>query len=179
MIVANTFSLMKTSRQIRYENARALAVDGPADFARKLSDISDKSMSGQQANQIIGPNASRGIGDDIARRVEKAYGKEEGWLDNDHNQNNLEALISGANNVLSDEAKALIRCVVQLDTVGDLARKTFVYSRGLLQLSASYTELQTGSARAQVLAEIESHLPPPSSPRIETPEPRHERKNKK
>lgn len=179
MIVTTTLSIMKTCKEVRYENARALAAAGPADFARRVSDVSEKPMSGQQANQIIGPSATRGIGDDIARRIEAAYGKENGWLDNDHNKNDLDAAISGDNNALSDEAKALIRCVVQLDRVGDLARKTFVYSRGLLQLSASYTELQTGSARSQQLAEIDALLLPPSSPRREIPEPKHDRKNKK
>lgn len=167
---------MKTSREIRYENARALAAAaGPADFSRKLSDVSDKPMSGQQANQIIGPSATRGIGDDIARRIEQAYGKEKGWLDNDHTKNNLDASISGEGNALSDEARQLILCVGQLDSVGDLARKTFIYARGLLQLSAAYEELQTGSARSQMLAETDQLL----NPRVDIPGSTHDRKRKK
>lgn len=176
MIVADTLTIMKTCKEVRYENARALATAGPADFARKVSDVSEKPMSGQQANQIIGPSATRGIGDDIARRIEAAYGKEEGWLDNDHNKNALDALISGSNNALSNEANALIACVVELDTVGDLARKTFAYTRGLLYLSAAYEESQTLSARSQMLAETDQLL----GPRVDIASgPKNERKRKK
>ena len=69
---------MKTCLELRLENARALAVDGPAEFARKLD------MTGQQANQLIGPNPKRGIGHDKAREIERTHGKEPGWLDHDH-----------------------------------------------------------------------------------------------
>lgn len=176
MIVVDTLVTMKTCKEVRYENARALASEGPAEFARKLSDVSDKPMSGQQANQIIGPSASRGIGDDMARRIETAYGKETGWLDTDHAKNDVHLLINVDNNVLSDEAKELIACVVRLDSVGDLARKTFLYTRGLLQLSSAYEELQTGSARSQMLAETDQLL----NPRVDkAPGPRHERKHDK
>lgn len=170
---------MKTASEIRRINAMSLATEGPAAFAHRVAESSGSNMTGQQANQIIGPNPTREIGNNKAREIELAYGKEIGWLDNDHTRNDVDAAISGDNNALSDEAKALIRCVTELDKVGDLARKTFIYSRGLLQLSASYTELQTGSARSQQLAEIDSLLSPPSSPRREIPEPIHERKNKK
>jgi hypothetical protein len=167
---------MKTSRQIRYENARALALTtGPADFARKLSDVSEKQVTGQQANQIAGPNPTRGIGSDVARRIEQAYGKEEGWLDTDHTKNELDLSISGQSNGLSDEAAQLILCVRQLDSVGDLARKTFVFTRGLLQLSAAYEELQTGSARSQMLAETVQLM----SPLVDIPGPPHAKKRNK
>lgn len=176
MMAAATLKAMKTSREIRYENARSLAAAaGPADFARKLSEVSDKPMSGQQANQIIGPAATRGIGTDVARRIEKAYGKEKGWLDTDHTKNGIDALISGPNNALSDEAIQLILCVRQLDSVGDLARQTFTYTRGLLQLSAAYEELQTAMARSQMLAETDQLL----NPRVDIPGPTHDRKRRK
>jgi hypothetical protein len=164
---------MKTSRQIRYENARSLAVDGPADFARKLSDVSEKPVSNQQVNSIIGPNASRGIGDDIARRIEQAYEKEEGWLDHEWDD---KAGISEANSPLSDEAKSLILCVERLDGTGDLARKTFTLHQGLLLLSSAAAELQTGFVRSQMLADLEHQLGPTQS---EFPGVPSERKHKK
>lgn len=163
---------MKTSRQIRYENARALATDGPADFARKVSDVSDKPMSGQQANQIIGPNANRNIGDDIARRIELAYEKEEGWLDHDWG---AKTTINEAITPLSDEAKSLILCVARLDGIGEIARKAFGYHTGLLLLSSAAAELQTGSVRSQMLAEIERLFGPTQS---ESSEASHERKRR-
>jgi hypothetical protein len=162
---------MKTCKEIRYENARTLAVEGPAEFARRLGDASGKPMSGQQANQIIGPNANRGIGDDVARRIEKAYGKEEGWLDHEWTGKDS---ISGAISPLSDEAKSLILCVERLDALGELSRKTFAYHTGLLQVSAAAAELQTTSARAQMLEQIERTL----SPRFDIPGNQHGKQKK-
>jgi hypothetical protein len=160
---------MKTSAEIRLINAQALATGGPAEFARRME------MTGQQANQIIGPHPKRQIGSTQARKIEEAYGKEIGWLDNDHSKNNVDVLISTANHALSEEAKDLILCVAQLDTVGDLARQTFVYARGLLHLSSAFAELQTGVARSKMLAETERLL----SSGLEISGPTNDRKNKK
>jgi len=77
---ANSIS-MKTCLELRLENARALAGNGPAEFARKVN------ITGQQANQMIGPNPTRGIGHEKAREIERAHGREVGWLDHDHSQN--------------------------------------------------------------------------------------------
>ena len=145
---------MKTSTEMRLENARALKGDGTtADFARLLE------MEPQQANQIIGPNPKRGIGDDMARRIEIAYEKEIGWLDHDHTCG-MDTSNSDQNPALSDEAKSLILCVVRLDSVGELARKTFLLHTGLLQVSAAFTEFQTGAAQSQMLAEVDKILGP-------------------
>lgn len=164
---------MKTCRQIRYENARALAIGGPAEFARKLSDVSEKPVSNQQVNSIIGPNASRGIGDDVARRIEQAFEKEEGWLDHEWGG---KTAIKGDITPLSDEAKSLILCVERLDGLGPIARKAFVYHTGLLLLSSASAELQTGSVRLQMLSELEQHL---GSTQTESPGATSERNHKK
>jgi hypothetical protein len=42
---------MKTVKEIRLENARSLAPDGPAEFARRIE------SSTQQVNQVMGPVA--------------------------------------------------------------------------------------------------------------------------
>ncbi len=157
---------MKTCKDIRRENARSLATEGPAEFAKRVSDASGVHMAPQQANQLIGPSADdpekgRGIGDEIARRIERAYDKEEGWLDHEQSSKTSN---SEANRLLSDEAKNLILWIERLDALGDLARKTFAYHQGLLLLSSAATELQTGSARAQMLAELQHLLGPPSEP---------------
>lgn len=142
---------MKTSKEMRLENARALA-DSPAEFAKCLG------MSNQQANALIGPNPVRGIGDEKAREIEEAFGREIGWLDHDHTVDISDASNSASYNALSGEALALIECVRRLDSVGDLARKTFILHSGLLQVSSAFSELQTGSARSQMLAEAERLL---------------------
>src|ERR1700742_2415248 len=103
---------MKTSKEMRLENARALA-DSPAEFARCLG------MSNQQANALIGPNPVRGIGDEKAREIEEAFGREIGWLDHDHTVDISDASNSGQYNALSGEARALIECVRHLDGLGD------------------------------------------------------------
>jgi plasmid maintenance system antidote protein VapI len=79
MIDAAIIRPMKTVKEIRLENARSLATEGPAEFARQIE------SSTQQVNQVIGPSPSRNIGDKLARRIESAFGKPEGWLDVQHN----------------------------------------------------------------------------------------------
>lgn len=161
---------MKTCAEMRRENAQALAADGPADFAKRLG------MPGQQANQIIGPNPTRNIGDAKAREIEEAYEKERGWLDHDHSpQHSFEPLISGQNTPLSDEARELILCVTRLDAAGQISRKTFRLHTGLLSLSAASTELQTGLARSNMLAEADRLL----AARLEIPEGSNDREHKK
>lgn len=78
MIEAATIAAMKTVKEIRLENARALATDGPAEFARAIDSTT------QQVNQFMGPNPTRNIGNTIARRIEEAFGKPVGWLDVEH-----------------------------------------------------------------------------------------------
>jgi len=71
---------MNTVANIRRENARELAsqIGGHAELARRLG-ISDSQM-----NQTIGRNPSRNIGNNLARRIEQACGKEIGYLDSSH-----------------------------------------------------------------------------------------------
>jgi hypothetical protein len=55
---------------------------------------------------------------------------------------------------LSDEALDLILWVIQLDRLGDLARKTFSAHKGLLQLSAAAAELHDLPRALQSAEEI-------------------------
>jgi plasmid maintenance system antidote protein VapI len=73
-----------TREEIRRENARRLATDngGLAEFGRILG------MEPSQVSQLIGKNPHKNIGNSIAKRVEQAYGKPEGWLDIVHSQEN-------------------------------------------------------------------------------------------
>lgn len=76
---------MDTITQRRYLNARTLmsqAGGGPVRFAERLSTI--KFMSKQQASHVVGERPVKGIGHDLARRIELAYGMKPGWLDQDH-----------------------------------------------------------------------------------------------
>lgn len=71
-----------TSSSIRLENFRELIkkAGGPAEAARKLD------MDDSQLSQIAGKHPSRNIGTSLARRIEKAFRKAEGWLDVPHAQ---------------------------------------------------------------------------------------------
>jgi SOS-response transcriptional repressor LexA len=89
MIDSKTIPAMKTVKEIRRENARSLATDGPAEFARKIG------SSTQQVNQTIGPNPTRNIGDALARRIEAAYERPLGWLDLDHTTRRADGPIYG------------------------------------------------------------------------------------
>ena len=71
-----------TSSDIRLANLRELIkkAGGPAEAARKLD------MDDSQLSQIGGKHPSRNIGTSLARRIEKAFRKPEGWLDMPHAQ---------------------------------------------------------------------------------------------
>lgn len=55
-----------------------MAGDTLSEFTRKLE------VSSAQAAHIVGPNPIRGIGGQLARRIELAYDKPAGWLDSDN-----------------------------------------------------------------------------------------------
>lgn len=69
-----------TILNVRLDNARALAqqVGGQQKFADRLN------MSRQQASHIIGRKPYKGIGHQLARRIEEALDVPIGWLDVDH-----------------------------------------------------------------------------------------------
>lgn len=68
--------------QIRKANARALAdsLDTHADFAEKIDRVPT------QVSRIIGKNATKGIGNRMARHIEECFGKPRGWLDQLHQE---------------------------------------------------------------------------------------------
>ena len=71
-----------TSSDIRLQNLRELIkkTGGPAEAARRLD------MDDSQLSQIAGKHPVRNIGTALARRIEKAFRKAEGWLDVPHSQ---------------------------------------------------------------------------------------------
>src|SRR5476649_1059219 len=71
-----------TSSSIRLANFRALIkkAGGPAEAARQLD------MDDSQLSQIAGKQPIRNIGSTLARRIEKAFHRPEGWLDVPHSQ---------------------------------------------------------------------------------------------
>lgn len=98
---------MKTSAEIRRENARRLAAEigSPADLARRLE------MSDSQMGQLIGRNPVRNIGPKIARRIEEVCGRPTGWLDVDHGDVTPTSLTE----FQQREAKAIIERLSDVD----------------------------------------------------------------
>jgi SOS-response transcriptional repressor LexA len=80
--MATVVDMAATSSTIRLANLRALIkkVGGPAEAARKLD------MDDSQLSQIAGRHPIRNIGPTLARRIEKAFNRPEGWLDVPHSQ---------------------------------------------------------------------------------------------
>jgi plasmid maintenance system antidote protein VapI len=145
---------MKTIEEIRLENARALAVEGKAAFSEAIG------MSAQQVNQIIGPNPSRNIGPNVARRIEQAFGMETGWLDVVHTaeQEFVNSAIRGAKKPLSDEAAELIQCVIRIDAIGEPARILFRAQMEILAVAASLTKAHDSLAIRENLDWAEEYL---------------------
>jgi phage repressor protein C with HTH and peptisase S24 domain len=69
-----------TREETRRENARNLAhtIGGFTEFGRTVG------MEASQVSQLIGKNPVKNIGNSIARRIEVAFAKPEGWLDQTH-----------------------------------------------------------------------------------------------
>jgi plasmid maintenance system antidote protein VapI len=71
--------LLPTIERIRRRNAQSLTDRiGTTAFA----DITG--IGSARASHLVGRNPSRNIGHKMARRIERAFGKPEGWLDADH-----------------------------------------------------------------------------------------------
>lgn len=90
-----------TREEIRRENARNLAdqAGGQVEFGRALN------MVPSQVSQIIGKTPVKNIGNSIAKRIEQAFNKPDGWLDVQHcNREQVEvAEAPGAKPVTDDE----------------------------------------------------------------------------
>ena len=72
--------MMKTIKEIRRINARSLrdAAGGNSSFAEQI----DRDPT--QTSRFMGENATKGIGDDMARHIEKCFDLPVGWLDKEH-----------------------------------------------------------------------------------------------
>ena len=73
---------MKRKEKTRLKNAQSLITEqesgNKAEFAKKIE--TDPSY----IYQIFSEVTSKNIGDDLARRIERAYNKPDGWMDNNH-----------------------------------------------------------------------------------------------
>lgn len=83
------------------------------DTAAALAEAAGTSPS--YISQIVSKKATREIGDDLARRLEKAAHKERGWMDHNHSKHNAAAVpTQGKVGALTRHEEAIISIYRQL-----------------------------------------------------------------
>jgi len=124
---------MKKISQIRVQNARTLSdkVGNRAEFARLLG------MSDSYMWQILGDKQVRNIGNSIARRMEKACDKPEGWLDTEHPYSEKEYLKSTGEAALKPNETGL----------SDISLEA-------LQVARAFDRIQSSAQRNAVVAQL-------------------------
>lgn len=120
--------LVTTYADISRNNARGLAhaVGGFARFAEKVG------VSESQVSQILGKNPIRNIGVKTARRIEEAFDKPLGWLDQPHEtSSSTEASLSHdlaetELRILRDQVSKAAACLRAFQAANDIDRQHLV-----------------------------------------------------
>lgn len=169
-----TSTAMKTTSDIRRENARRLAREAGsnAQLAR------DMKMSDSQMGQLIGENPTRNIGPNLARRFEQVGGKPMGWMDLPHE----EAVIKSLRSMQLEELRKIAESLSDSDLSRCLAMIQEMYAHLALgkdqvlekvnSLSASYSGniVATAPHEGSITKEGERSDGGPRSPRIKDSE---------
>lgn len=117
---------------IRRANVRALITQlgGQAEFGRRID------MSDSQVSQLVGEKHTKNIGNIIARRIEKALGKPEGWLDVDQTREFA----------TSFETRKVVSYEGDNPDVVEIPRVKLRLSAGITGFSTEVDESERGSA---------------------------------
>ena len=115
--------------EIRLENARYLAnsIGGVVAMAERLG------KSQPQVSHFIGGNPVKNIGNKIARQIEEAFNKENGWLDNCHTESS-----DMAHNALSNTTKKTNFLAIPLGLLEEHDFCTFINSLNKLEYEKVY-----------------------------------------
>ncbi|NOR81208.1 MAG: hypothetical protein GQ529_10325 [Methyloprofundus sp.] len=115
--------------EIRLENARYLAnsIGGVVAMSVRLG------KSQPQVSHFIGGNPIKNIGNRIARQIEEAFDKENGWLDNCHTESS-----DMAHNALSIATKKTNFLAIPLGLLGEHDFCTFINSLSKLEYEKVY-----------------------------------------
>ena len=115
--------------EIRLENARYLAnsVGGVVAMSVRLG------KSQPQVSHFIGGNPIKNIGNRIARQIEEAFDKENGWLDNCHTESS-----DMAHNALSNATKKTNFLAIPLGLLEEHDFCTFINSLNKLEYEKVY-----------------------------------------
>ncbi|UQV43408.1 S24 family peptidase [Janthinobacterium lividum] len=101
-----------TREEIRRENARSLAdlAGGQVEFGRAVN------MVPSQVSQLIGKSPVKNIGNSIAKRIEQAFNKPDGWLDVRHRDVEEAEVVdlSGARLVTDDDDLAPVMVAIRM-----------------------------------------------------------------
>lgn len=110
------------------------------------------------------------FGERVARRLEKDYAMGVGFLDRDPDPKPAN---TGQKHPLSAEAELLIQCVLRLDGLGELARKTFAGHTHLLLLAEQMLGMQDAQVERELHLEeqkLASHIEQQRAPKHATRE---------
>jgi len=115
--------------EIRLENARYLAnsIGGVVAMAERLG------KSQPQVSHFIGGNPVKNIGNKIARQIEEAFDKENGWLDNCYTESS-----DMAHNALSNTTKKTNFLAIPLGLLEEHDFCTFINSLNKLEYEKVY-----------------------------------------
>lgn len=130
-----------TYAEISRENARSLAesIGGLAKFADRVG------MADTQVSQILGKNPVRNIGVKMARRIEEAFQKPLGWIDQRHEEIEvgilsdaaIDPLLSTELRILQDKVNKAVACLRAYGTASEPDQRHLI--------SVALTILEEGS----------------------------------
>jgi hypothetical protein len=119
-----------TNSDISRLNARYLA-----ESAGGFKQFGDKvGLTNARVSQLIGKNPSRNIGTRVARRIEVAFDKPRGWIDQHHDKNGLTALSAAAMNdrlstelrILKEQVAKASVCLRSVETANEIDKRNLV-----------------------------------------------------
>ncbi|PXX42038.1 hypothetical protein [Undibacterium pigrum] len=130
-MVENTQERTSIYSDISRANARYLAesVGGFRRFGEKVG------LAEAQVSQLLGKNPRRNIGVKIARRIEEAFEKPLGWIDQRHEEAGLAELSEAAMNellstelgILRDQVAKVSACLRATATANEVDKKNLIH----------------------------------------------------
>lgn len=129
-LVENSQDRTSTYSDISRTNARYLAdsVGGFRRFGERVG------LAESQVSQLLGKNPSRNIGVKVARRIEEAFEKPLGWIDQRHGESGLAELSEVAMNellstelrILKDQVAKVSACLRATETANEIDKRNLI-----------------------------------------------------
>jgi hypothetical protein len=142
---------MKTATQIRRENLR-FVIDTYFGGVRSKAQAAFGMTTRQQLTNLLNPDGRKGMGNELARKIEKAVGLPDGWMDYDRapaediaqSEEEL-TLLKHWRSLYADQRRQLIRSIHDYVKVNEVrkredeerTKKTFTWSLPKRDITAS------------------------------------------